>query len=269
MPRHGSIENPRKYGVPPYNVVVVHGGPGAGSEMAPVARELASEWGVLEPIQTEKSIESQIQELAYIINVHAHLPVALVGFSWGAWLTWIFAARYPSRVQKLILIASGPFEEKYATEIQKTRLHRLSEEERQEVGTLLAALDRPVSEDRASLFARIGLLLSKADAYDPLSDEPEPIDYRPDIFQSVWEEAATLRREGTLLRLGRQITCPVAAIHGDFDPHPAEGVEKPLSGIVKNFRLFLLKNCGHRPWAERQARDEFYRILKDELRAFT
>ena len=264
-----SIENPRKYGAPPYHVVVVHGGPGAGGEMAPVARELASEWGVLEPIQTEKSVESQIRELAYIINAHAHLPVALVGFSWGAWLTWIFAARYPSRVQKLILIASGPFDERYAIEIQKTRLHRLGEEERREVETLLAVLDRPVSEERAFLFARIGMLLSKADAYDPLSNESEQIDYRLDIFQSVWGEAATLRRDGTLLRLGRQITCPVSAIHGDFDPHPAEGVEKPLSGILKNFRFFLLKKCGHRPWVERQGRTEFYRILKAELRVFT
>jgi len=40
----------RKYGKEPFSIAVIHGGPGAGGEMAPVARELSSHWGVLEPI---------------------------------------------------------------------------------------------------------------------------------------------------------------------------------------------------------------------------
>jgi len=60
--------------------------------------------------------------------------------------------------------------------------------------------------------------------------------------------------------------CPIVAIHGDYDPHPAEGVKDPLSRILKNFRLVTLKNCGHEPWIERHAKDRFYRILKEELR---
>jgi len=46
------MKNFRKYGKPPFRVAVIHGGPGAGGEMAPVVRELASDCGVLEPIQT-------------------------------------------------------------------------------------------------------------------------------------------------------------------------------------------------------------------------
>ncbi|MGB8951147.1 MAG: alpha/beta hydrolase [Candidatus Aminicenantales bacterium] len=64
-----------------------------------------------------------------------------------------------------------------------------------------------------------------------------------------------------------QIQCPVVAIHGDFDSHPAEGVEKPLSAVLKSFRLIRLKNCGHMPWIERQAKDQFYKILKEELQS--
>jgi pimeloyl-ACP methyl ester carboxylesterase len=107
--------------------------------------------------------------------------------------------------------------------------------------------------------------LSKADAYDPVR-ESEAIDYRFDIFQSVWKDAEELRRSGKLLKLGKRIACPVVAIHGDYDPHPVEGVRKPLSGVLKSFRLILLKNCGHVPWIEREARGEFFRTLKQELR---
>jgi len=40
----------------------------------------------------------------------------------------------------------------------------------------------------------------------------------------------------------------------------------PLSAALKSFQFILLKNCGHMPWIERKARNEFYVILKEELR---
>jgi len=260
------MKNLRIYGKAPFNVAVVHGGPGASGEMAPVARELASGWGVLEPLQTAASLEGQIEELRTVLEKNGDLPVTLIGFSWGAWLSFIFAANYPAMVRKLILIGSGGHEEKYAARIQETRLNRLSEEDRTEVKSLIEVLDDPAAEGKSTAFARLGALLSKADAYDPIMYESEAIDYQVDIFQSVWKDAAELRRSGKLLELGKHIRCPVVAIHGDYDPHPAEGVQKPLSAILKSFRFVLLKNCGHMPWIERQARDKFYGILEEELR---
>ena len=121
-------------------------------------------------------------------------------------------------------------------------------------------------EGRTEAFARLGALFSKADAYDPVMCEYEVIDCQVDIFQSVWQNAAELRRRGNLLELGKQIRCPVVAIHGAYDPHPFEGVPKPLPIVLKGFRFILLENCGHKPWIERQAKDRFYEILKEELR---
>jgi len=258
--------NLRTYGKPPFKVAVIHGGPGAAGEMAPVARDLASGWGVLEPLQTATSVEGQIEELKTVLEKNADLPVFLIGFSWGAWLSYMVAAHHPSLIKKLILIGSGPFEEKYAAGIEETRLSRLSEKEQAEIGSLYEILDNPTAENRSEAFAQFGALFSKADAYDPIKHESEVVDFQVDIFQRVWKEAAELRRSGELLELGKRIKCPVVAIHGDYDPHPAEGVRKPLSAILKSFRFILLANCGHKPWIERQAKDEFYRILKEELR---
>jgi hypothetical protein len=39
-----------------------------------------------------------------------------------------------------------------------------------------------------------------------------------------------------------------------------------LSNVLKDFRFILLKKCGHKPWIERHARVEFYKILQEELR---
>ena len=57
------MQNLRTYGKAPLTAAVIHGGPGAGGEMAPVARKLAYDYGVLEPIQTATTLEGQVQEL--------------------------------------------------------------------------------------------------------------------------------------------------------------------------------------------------------------
>jgi len=259
------MKNVRKYGREPFNVAVIHGGPGAAGEMAPVARELSSYRGVLEPLQTESSLVGQVQELKIVLEEKGSLPVTLIGFSWGAWLGFIFAARFPAFVNKLILIGSGSFDEKYNSNMEKTRFSRLSKEERYEIESIYEILDDLKVKDKSKAFARFGELFSKADTYDPILIESEELDFRFDIFQKVWKEADKLRRNRKLLELGKQIQCPVVAIHGDYDPHPAKGVEKPLSAVLKNFRFILLEKCGHKPWIERQARNQFYRILKEEL----
>jgi pimeloyl-ACP methyl ester carboxylesterase len=126
----------------------------------------------------------------------------------------------------------------------------------------------PLTSDKDRFLARLGALASKADAYDPIAavaDETDELETQGDIFHSVWTAAAQLRRNGGLLELGRQIQCPVVALHGDDDPHPAQGVQKPLSALLKDFRFVLLRNCGHTPWLERQARASFYAALRAEL----
>ncbi len=261
-----AVGNLRKYGKAPFCIAVIHGGPGAAGEMAPVARELASAWGVLEPIQTAVSLQGQVEELRTVLAKNGDLPVTLIGFSWGAWLSFICAAHYPSFVKRLILIGSGGYEERYAVQTQETRLNRLSEKERAEYNSIIKILNDPAANDKNNAFARLGALVLRTDVYSPIIHESELVNCSGDIFQNVWKDAAELRVSGKLLELGKRIKCPVIAIHGDYDPHPAEGVREPLSAVLKNFRLILLKNCGHTPWIEREAKDNFYEILKKELR---
>jgi pimeloyl-ACP methyl ester carboxylesterase len=197
-----------------------------------------------------------------VLKENADLPITLVGWSWGAWLGFIFAARHHSSVKKLILVASAPFEEKYAANIMQTRLNRLKEGERAEALSLVKALNDLAIEDKDTPLARFGELISRADSYDPLPYDSELLECRFDIYRNVWEEASEMRSSGRLLELGKKIRCPVIAIHGDYDPHPYEGVKTPLSHILKDFRFILLEHCGHRPWVERAARDRFYKVLK-------
>lgn len=259
------MQNLRIYGNSPFRVVVIHGGPGAPGYMAPVARELADEQGVLEPLQTAGSLEGQIQELKAILTENTNLPVILIGSSWGAMLSFIFTARYSEFVKKLILVGSGVYENKYDLKITKTRLERLSKEEKKQVYYLMNAMHQVAINEKNSLLAKMAELFTKADTYDPLTLDIEVIEYQYQINDNVWQEVEELRTSGELLALGKQINCPVVAIHGDYDPHPAEGVQKPLSSVLKDFKFYLLKQCGHMPWIEKKAREKFYKILKAEL----
>lgn len=259
------MNNLRIYGNTPFKVAVIHGGPGAPGSMAPVARELAPDRGVLEPLQTSTSLDGQIFELKTVLDKNADLPVTLIGSSWGAWLSFIFSARYPESTKKIILVGSGPFEEKYAANIMETRINRLNKEEQKELHSLTATFNNPTAGNQNALLTRLGELCTKADTYNPLTLDTEVLECQYDIHINVWNEARTLRSNGRLLELGKRINCPVVAIHGDYDPHPSEGVQKPLSAILKDFKFFPLPNCGHYPWLERDAKERFFEILKKEI----
>lgn len=258
----------REHGTAPFRVVVVHGGPGAAGELGPLARRLAASRGVLEPMQTATTLDGQVEELRETLESCAAPPVVLVGHSWGAWLSCIVAARYPGLVRKLILIGSGPFEEHYVPLLRENRLRRLAPAERDEFQSLADLLGRPeVNLPDASL-QRLGELGAKTDTYDPIETHELPFDSGVSsraIFAGVWPEAARLRRTGELLQLTRLIECPVVAVHGAYDPHPAEGVREPLARTLRDFRMVVLDRCGHDPWRERQAADTFYALLDREL----
>jgi pimeloyl-ACP methyl ester carboxylesterase len=255
----------RKWGHGPYSVAVVHGGPGAPGEIAPVARELSAMTGILEPFQTETTLEGQVQELRSVLVEHGTLPVTIIGFSWGAFLSYIVAARYPALVKKLVLVSSPPFDEQYAPGITQTRMSRLKQKERTETQALLAQLADPAAAHKNELLAKLGSLLSVADAYDPAHIGEEGFHCQYDVFRGVWDEACELRQKQILLQMAKSIRCPVIAIHGDTDPHPAEGVNDPLAKELGDFRFVLLEKCGHRPWVERYAADEFFRVLAKEI----
>ncbi len=262
--------NVNLYGKEPYKIAVIHGGPGAPGEMAPVAKELSKNFGVLEPLQTKASIAEQIEELKQVLKAHAQTPVTLVGFSWGAILSYLFTASNPTLVKKLILVSSAVFEEKYAMNIMSTRMSRLSDDDNLHVTALLKMLSDPNNTEKNKTLSMLGGFLAKADSYDLITDSENEevkslVGSQFHIYENVWNEARDLRSSGKLLALGKKILCPIVAIHGDYDPHPPQGVSTPLTKVIKHFKFILLKNCGHLPWLEKQAKDKFFDVLKKEL----
>jgi pimeloyl-ACP methyl ester carboxylesterase len=258
------MENLNRYGSQPYDIVMLHGGPGAPGTLSPVARRLSISFGVIEPIMLAYSIGEQIEELNIIIRNNSTIPLIFLGHSWGAWLSIFYAAKYPDMVKKIIMIGAPPFEEKFAPMVHETRISRLTDEEKvrfySEKDQLYSKETGPVM-----LSPELHSILTKSDVFEALPNENLPSEFYPEVYKKIWPEAQALRSTGKLLEYVKAVGCQVVAIHGDYDPHPADGVKEPLTSNLEHFRFNLIERCGHYPWFEKYGKDILYKIFYKEM----
>ena len=260
----------RTHGKSPFQIVVLHGGPGAWGEMAPVADHLSDIYGVIEPFFLEATLQGQLLELKQIIESHKIEKVVLLGFSWGAWLGYLFAAKFPDIIKKLILVGSGPYEHQYYLELIETRNSRMSPEQKDQYSNILNNLQDPNVTNKDAYISKLGALCGNIDQFDEEEIEETFLSPHFDLdrsthFQQALNEVIGMRKSEELLKESEKITCPVIAIHGDYDPHPANGVKIPLGKKIVDFKFFLLEKCGHKPWTERYARSKFFQLINSEL----
>lgn len=262
------VPSVRTYGSPPYRAALLHGGPGAPGYMAPVARELSHQFGVLEPLQSAMSLDGQVVELSEQLRTHTDQPIALVGSSWGAVLALFLAARQPSQVSRLILIGSAVFDAASSASITPRRLKRLTPKQRQRHDELVCLMETASPDSRDSLMSEWGSLLSDADMYDPITRGLEVLEVQYELHTRVWNDFVARRDEpGRLASELDNITAPTVLIHGEYDPHPISGIQPFLESCLDSPVCHVLPNCGHYPWVERRAAGDFYRLLRDYLRA--
>lgn len=260
------MENYRKHGEQPYEIITLHGGPGAIGELKPLSEKLGEEFGVIEYLQTKESIQSLLKDIKSVIKENAQLPIKVVGFSWGAWLAVFLANQYPELVKNLILISSGPFEEKYSENIQKNRFKRMDEKEKK----LFKEVEQKFlagKNVKLKLLNNFIELMHKVDAYKYKEINNNATNFQIDLYKKIWSEAAQLRKNNHLIKSLSKIDCPIKVIHGDYDPHPFQGVKEPLDKLDKDYQFKLLENCGHTPWKEKKAASDFYDTLLNFLKS--
>lgn len=248
----------RLYGNAPYKIVLVHGGPGAIGSLKGFAKELneLSQIGVVEALQSKYSIDELVEELCNQIKENCAEKVSLIGHSWGAWLVVFFAGKYPELVENVILVGSGPLEDKYVSEIGARRMENLSEED----GAIFQRLCNNQATDED--MAKIPKVFEKSDNYCLENWDLHRADKTDSqMHNMVWEEAAKRRTNGTLLTSFKKIQSKLFLLQGEIDPHPAKGVIVPLQENGVKCESYVLEKCGHSPFMEKYAKEEFYKRL--------
>jgi proline iminopeptidase len=254
-------------------VLILSGGPGDDCDyMLPVASEIAKYTRaiLLEQRGTGRSLPPHIDKSTISLALYledfealrAHLNVqrwTVIGHSAGGILAMDYAAAFPDRVDKIILLDTAPVSFQYLTAFQDNLLDRLSLEDRDRLATMEKA-DSPQSR------AAMAELQAKALFFDRKIGE-----------QLAGELSKAWHAEVGHL-LGPEITAPgydlrprlknfnrpVLVLNGRQDPMDAF-MAYETSVAFRHSTLQFIDRAGHFPWFDRP--NEFDKALGDFLRS--
>ena len=258
----------REYGDRGPQVILLHGGPGGPGYMAPVGRALSRSFRVLEPMQRRSggdplTVAQHVADLSELIETRCSgtgdLP-SLVGSSWGAMLALAYAAENPEPPLSIVLIGCGTFDAESRSRYKTTVDSRMTPEVR-------ARLDRLKTEvaDSDERFRQQGEAVLPLYCFDPVTTDLELLDADRLGNRDTWDDMVRLQEEGIYPATFTRITAPVLMIHGDHDPHPGPMTRALLEKHLPALVYHELARCGHYPWLERYARDEFFEVLSSWL----
>ncbi len=256
----------RRYGATGPWVVLVHGGPGAGGYLAPLAQALAGSFRVLEPLQRGSggeplTVARHVADLDTLVSERCgDSPPAIVGHSWGAMLALAFAAAHPSRARALVLLGCGTFDAASRRQLHATVEARTSPELRRQ----LAALTHEVGDPDERL-RRVGDLLLPLYSYDLVDSRGELVRCDARAHTETWQDVLRLQQSGIYPAAFTAIRVPVLMLHGAVDPHPGRATAAVLRTHLPQLEYHEWDRCGHYPWLERAASADFLRVLQEWL----
>jgi len=245
-------------------VIVLHGGPGAAGEAAPLARGLADCFQVLEPWQRPSGGEP-LGVARHVADFHELVQSrcrsgrpALVGHSWGAMLALAYAAEHPAAAGPLVLVGCGTFDTAARARMQAVLDNRMGDDLRQRLQRLPQQFPDPDEQLTKRYELSKSLYLC-----DPIAEEPEetePLDVRAHL--ETWSDMLRLQAAGVYPAVFAKIAAPVLMLHGTQDPHPGPMIRASLAAYLPQLEYRAWDRCGHYPWLERQVRDEFFAALR-------
>jgi pimeloyl-ACP methyl ester carboxylesterase len=100
-------------------------------------------------------------------------------------------------------------------------------------------------------------------AVDSLAGGFETCDAR--AHQETWDDMMRLQAAGIYPQAFERIRVPVIMLHGTADPHPGQMIRTSLEPYLEQLEYLEWDRCGHYPWLEPAARDDFFRVLVEWL----
>jgi len=268
----------RTYGAVGPRVIVVHGGPAAVGSVAAVARGLTDRFRAIEPFQRRSvaggpplTVAQHVADLQEVVESCGDgVRPALVGHSWGAMLVLAWAAAHPDEAGPLVLVGCGTFDPAARARLREIVAERTTADVKRQ-------LDRLAEEiaDPGARTAAMGRIMERLYAFDPVEgddpaadagtapDEREPFDAAG--HEQTWQDMLRLQGEGVYPAAFAAIRSPVLMLHGSHDPHPGPMIRDGLRPLIPQLEYHELARCGHHPWQERAAREEFFAVLREWL----
>ncbi len=89
------------------------------------------------------------------------------------------------------------------------------------------------------------------------------------VHDETWQDMLRLQKLGRYPAEFSVVRSPVFMLHGTYDPHPGAATRDTLRNYIPQLEFVELSRCGHSPWRERFARDEFFAVCRQSLTMHT
>jgi proline iminopeptidase len=205
------------------------------------------------------STDKHVEDLE-ALRVHLKLSRLVIGgHSWGGMLAFAYAAKYPDKVERLILLGSGGITAKFFDYFDSNIQMRLHEEDKEEAekstvreGALKAIIP-------GYFFNRERALAMKNLLDSNIMNKNQSAIYK----FTIRSYAAT---QTDRVKNIHKYKNPVYIIQGRQDPVGESTVYETREALPQT-KFTFIEQCGHFPWLEdEKAVTEFYQLLNSALK---
>ena len=259
--------------------IVVHGGPGLDqSYLLPQMLELAKDHEVIfydqrgsgrslgASIDPKYISSDQFAKDLETLRLELGLKkIALIGHSWGGFLSMNYAIKYPANVSSLILVGSAPADYKgqkaFADEFNK-RTHSIKHK-----------IDPLFNEKTLSALNKEQINDAYRDLFSVYFEEPSKVQKLTlDMSKesaiggfnvlSLMLKTTYFTPDCNLIPALRRLTVPTLIIHGNQDIIPVD-TAKTIQKAIQDSKVVYLNDCGHFPYIEKS--NEFFSSIRSFL----
>lgn len=239
-------------------VVLVHGGPGLGDYLGPVAGLIGDVCLVHRYDQRgtggsrwagEHTIARHVRDLAALLDAWGHDRVVLIGHSFGTNLAGYFMLAHPERVAGSIQIA-GPFLEPWRDADRAAQRARRTDEQQARLDELDAIATRTDAEEIEYL--ALSWFTDHADRARAwkwalaAARTLRPVNYPMNRQLNAATKVDPL--ESHLDELRERLPSGAVIIGGAADTRPADALRR--LGAQLRCEVVIIPNAGHHPWLE-------------------
>jgi proline iminopeptidase len=264
-------------------VVIVHGGPGLDmnylvENFVPLARThrlifYDQRGSGRSTLTTNVTANQHVDDLDALRRRLRVRRLTLLGHSWGAGLTALYAIAHRDRVDRMILADAIPPRRSglqgYGAELRS----RLTEQERSRLDDADAARrDAKTPEEHVAACRSFWVVFARAYFSDPAASARD----KGDLCASSGEALANglAVNESVMSGLGdydwrpgaRRFRMPVLVIHGEQDPIRLENARE-WAETISSARLVIVPRAGHMPYVEQP--DQFFAAVERFLNEST
>jgi len=213
---------------------------------------------------------AQIADIERIRQILGEDKLILIGHSWGGFLASLYAAEFPDRVEKLILISPAnslvmPQPDGESDLFTSVRL-KLPEGDRSEYDAFLKDymdFNKLFTRSEADLIAMNETFGKYYMAVVNLPENAQIKQGEPGGWMT-WGMYVSMGQRHDYRRLMRKVTAPVLVIHG-ADDLQSEAASRLYSDTFPNSQFAVIQNSGH--FSFQQQPEEFSKIASGFLKA--